>query len=73
MKFKIQQNSLKEAINIVQKAVSTRSTLPILKGILLIAKANELTLIGNDLQIGIETKCYAEVIETGSVVIDSKI
>lgn len=73
MKFICNQNELSQAINIVQKAVSTKSTLPVLKGIYLEAHNNQLRLVGNDLSIGIDTVLSANIESEGSVVISSKI
>lgn len=73
MKISIQQNTLSKAINIVQRGVSSRSTLPILSGILLRATKNELVLTGTDLELGIETKLECNVIEEGSIVLTSKL
>jgi len=67
------QRNLNNSVNIVQKAVSTKTTLPILKGILLEASNNKLKLVGNDLDIGIENTIDCEVIEEGSIVISSKL
>lgn len=60
------------AINIVQKGVSTRSSMPILEGILLEADEN-VKLTGYDLETGIECIFDADVIEKGSIVITSRI
>jgi DNA polymerase-3 subunit beta len=60
-----------DGINIVQKAVSTRTTLPILEGILLEAGEN-FKLTGNDLEIGIECYIDADIMEKGSIVINVK-
>lgn len=73
MKIRISQSGLMRGINVVQKAVPSISVMPILKGILLIAEDDSVKLVANDMQIGIETELDAEVIEPGSVVIDSKI
>jgi len=73
MKIVCKQKDLAGATNIVQKAVSSRTTLPILEGILLEASNGTLKLTGNDLSIGIEKKIDIEVIEPGSVVISSRL
>ncbi|AEB77200.1 DNA polymerase III subunit beta [Clostridium botulinum] len=73
MKFTCAKNKLQEAISIAQKAVTGKSPMPILQGIHLSAKNNELTLIGSDIDLSIETKIEAEVQEEGSIVVDSKI
>ncbi len=73
MKLNCSQHDLSSAINIVQKAVSSKTTLPILKGILLEATDGQLRLTGNDLSIGIETTIPAEIQTEGSIVVSSKL
>ncbi|SKA91409.1 DNA polymerase-3 subunit beta [Clostridium sp. USBA 49] len=73
MKFICEKNKLQEAIFTAQKAITGKSTMSILEGILLIAKDNELTLIGSDIDLSIETKIKVDVIEEGSIVVDSKL
>lgn len=73
MKFNTLKANLQEAISIAQKAVTGKSTMPILEGILIKAYNNTLTLVGSDADLGIETSCSAEVFEEGSVVVDSKL
>lgn len=71
MKIICSKDNLLEGINIVQKAVSTKTTLPILEGILLEAGV-EFKLTGNDLEIGIECVVDADIKRQGSVVINSR-
>ncbi|NLK65727.1 MAG: DNA polymerase III subunit beta [Tissierellia bacterium] len=73
MKVKINQNELNKAINIVQKAVSLRTPLPILSGILIEAKNNELILTATDLDLGIKTYSPCEIEEEGSIVVQSRL
>lgn len=73
MKFKCEKSSLQEAISISQKAVTGKSTIPVLEGIYISASKNEITLIGSDTDLSIETKLNGEVIEDGRIVVDSKI
>ncbi len=72
MKLICSKEILLNGINIVQKAVSTKTTLPILEGILINAD-NKFKLTGNDLEIGIECYVEADIRESGSIVINSKI
>ncbi len=72
MKIKIEQAELSNALNIVLKAVSTRTTVEILKNIYINAADGKITLIGNDLNIGIETTIEAEVIEAGRIVVSGR-
>jgi len=71
MKIICSQENLLEGINIVQKAVSTKTTLPILEGILLEAD-DKLKMTGNDLEIGIECYVDADVKRKGSIVLNAK-
>ncbi len=73
MKIITNKSSLLNSINIVQKAVPTKTTLPIIEGILFEAKNGKLKLIGTDLEIGIETIIDVDVILPGKIVLSSKI
>jgi len=74
MKFTCSQQQLSRAINTVSKAVTARTTIPILKGILLHAsKDGILSLSASDLDLSIEKKIEVHVEEEGSVVVLSKL
>lgn len=74
MKFTCQQSSLSKALTIVSKAVTSRTTIPILKGILLEVTADGfLKMSASDLDITIENKIAVENAEAGSIVIGSKL
>lgn len=73
MKIITNKISLLNGINIVQKAVPSKTTLPILEGILLEAKNGKLKITGTDLEIGIETTINVDVILPGRIVISSRI
>lgn len=73
LKIKVSQSNLSKCITIVQKGISSKTTLPILNGILLEAYNDKLKLTGTDLELGIESNLDCEVIEEGSVVITSRI
>ena len=55
MKIICNQKLLANKIGISQKAINGKTTLELLKGILLSAKDGQLKLTGYDLEIGIET------------------
>lgn len=73
MKFICSRNKLLEGISIVQKAVTGKTTLPVLEGILIATKKNELYLTATDLDLGIETKVNCEILVNGSVVLNSRL
>lgn len=70
MNLIINQKEFYSGIQIVQRAVSSKSTLPILKGIYMEAhKEKGVKLIGNDMEIGIEYWVNADIKEEGSIVL----
>lgn len=74
MKVICQQQQLSKALNVVTKAVTTRTTIPILKGILLEASSdNILKIAASDLDLSIEKKIKTPVLETGSIVVSSRL
>ena len=73
MKFKVMQRDLSKAISIVQKAVATKNTMDILKGIYFEIYEGKLLLASNNLEIGIQTSIPCEIYEEGSLVIEAKI
>lgn len=73
MKFTCDRNVLTEAINISQKAVASRSTLPVLEGLLIKAADGKVIITGNDLEIGIECILEAEIEYEGSIVVNSRL
>lgn len=73
MKLKINRKDLAKHISIVQKAISTRTTMQILEGILLIAKDNMLTLISSDEKLSIKTNLSTIINEEGSCVVNARL
>ncbi len=73
MKIVCKQKALAVSINTVQKAVSSKTTMPVLKGILIETQDDQLKLVGTDLELGIESYIDANIIKPGSIVISSKI
>lgn len=74
MKFQCNQGVLNKALNIVSKAVTSRTTIPILKGILLEVSADgKLKMSASDLDITIEETIEVENIEPGAIVVQSKL
>ncbi len=73
MKFTCSTASLSQAIARVSLAVSPKSTLPALEGILVTAKNNTLTLVGYNLELGITATLSAQVQEEGSIAIPAKL
>ncbi len=73
MKLICSKSNLLHGVNIVLKAVPTRTTMAILECILIDASANEIKLTANDMELGIETKIEGEIAERGVIALDAKI
>lgn len=73
MNFICSQKNLYNAVSTVQKAISTRTTIPILEGIFIKASNDSLELVGTNLDLGIEVNIEATIIEEGAIVLPSKI
>ena len=73
MRFSIDQPTFLEGVQTVQRAISTKSVLPpILSGIYIEAKDNEIYLKATDLEIGIEYVLPANVEENGASVLPAR-
>lgn len=73
MKLICSKSNLLHGVNIVSKAVPTRTTMAILECILIDASANEIKLTANDMELGIETKIEGEIAKRGIIALDAKI
>lgn len=80
MKFIIQRDRLIQSVNEVMKAVTSRTTIPILTGIKLTADSEGLTLTGSDSDISIQSFIpveedeheIVEVKESGAIVLNAR-
>jgi len=72
MKVIVLKQVLLDAINIVQRAIMAKATLPILEGIYIEAD-EKLKLIGNNHDLAIEYNLDADIMEKGSIVINARI
>ena len=73
MKLICSKSNLLHGVNIVSKAVPTRTTMAILECILIDASSDEIKLIANDMELGIETVIDGEIVENGIIALDAKI
>lgn len=73
MRLICSKTNLLYGINIVIKAVPTRTTMPILECILIDASTDKIKLIGNDTELGIETTIDGTIEEHGIIALDAKI
>lgn len=67
------KSKLIEGMNIVMKAISGKTTMMILECVVIEVKDNQIKLIANDLQLGIETLIDGEIKQEGSVAVGAKV
>jgi len=72
MEIKVSKENLVEGIQVVQNAVSQKSSLPILSNVLLEAENNQLRLTATDLDIGICATIEASIEEAGAITIPAR-
>lgn len=73
MKLTFQKDALLNGINIVLKAVPSKTTMSILECILIDATGSEIKLTANDMDLGIETKVEGTIDERGKIALDAKL
>lgn len=73
MKLICSKANLQKGVNIVQKAVPSKTTMSILECILIDASTNEIKFTANDMELGIETKVEGEILEKGIIAVDAKV
>lgn len=72
MKIKIQKDVMLAAVQVLQNAISTKSTLPILSNFLLETQKGRVYMAATDLDIGISLNLPIEVVEEGGIAIPAK-
>src|SRR5215210_3696154 len=73
MKLTCSREDLVAKLAIVSRAVSTRSSVQILAGILLRAEGGELRLAATDMELSLRTSVDAQVEDEGSVVVPGRL
>ncbi len=73
MKLICSKSDLLKGVNIVSKAVPSKTTMSILECILIDASTNEIKFTANDMELGIETKVEGEIVQKGIIAIDAKV
>jgi DNA polymerase III subunit beta len=72
MEFVVRKNDLLRELQLFQGIVERKNTIPILANVLIDAKADELTLLATDLEVGLRSKCAATITKPGSVTLPAK-
>lgn len=73
MKFEADKDVLAEAVNFVVRLLPQRASLPILSGVLIEAKSNQITLSVFDYEVSAKSSINANVISEGTVLVFGKL
>ncbi len=73
MKMICTKSNLLNGVQIVSKAVPSKTTMSILECILVDTRNGEIKLTANDMELGIETTIDGEIIDKGMIALDAKI
>src|SRR2546425_4902668 len=72
MELVVRKNDLLRELQLFQGIVERKNTIPILANVLMDAKADHVSLLATDLEVGLRSKCAATVAKTGSVTLPAK-
>ena len=73
MKINCSKSDLVKGVNIVLKAVPTKTTMPILECILIDATTDVIKLTANDMELGIETIIDGNITQRGMIALNAKL
>lgn len=73
MKVVCSKTNLLNGVQIVSKAVPSKTTMSILECILIEAASGNIKMTANDMELGIETNIEGDVIEKGTIALDARI
>ena len=73
MKITASKSELIKSINIVLRAVPSKTTMNILNCILIDASVDEIRLTANDMELGIETIVQGTILQRGIICLDAKL
>lgn len=73
MKFTVEKRLLNEAVTNLQRAVSSKTSIPALEGILIRSEENRLILTAYDLEIGMQTELPAIISALGAIILTAKL
>jgi DNA polymerase-3 subunit beta len=73
MKIVLLQSNFAKALNQVSRLVGTRTTLPVLSNILIVAEKGRITFSATDLEVGVSTHTVGKVEEEGSITLPARL
>jgi DNA polymerase III subunit beta len=72
MEFVVRKNDLLRELQLFQGIVERKNTIPILANVLMEAKGDEVRFLATDLEVGLRSKCKANVIKAGALTLPAK-
>ncbi len=73
MIFSVERTKLLEAVLKLQSIVGSKTSMPILEGILISAEQGKITLVAYNLEMGMKKEIYAKCDEEGDIVINARL
>ncbi len=73
MIFSVERTKLLEAVLKLQSVVGSKSSMPVLEGILISAEQGKITLVAYNLEMGMKKEIYAKCDEEGDIVINARL
>lgn len=73
MIFSVSRADLLDAVTKLQRVVGTKTSMPVLEGILISAEQGKVTLIAYNLEMGMKKEIYAHCEEAGDIVINARL
>lgn len=73
MIFTCERAKLLEAVSRLQRVVGSKTSMPVLEGILISAEQGKITLISYNLEMGMRKEIYAKCDEEGDIVINARL
>ena len=73
MIFSVERAALLDAVSKLQRVVGSKTSMPVLEGILISAEQGKVTLISYNLEMGMKKEIYAKCDEEGDIVINARL
>ena len=73
MKFTVSRDSFLEAVIKLSRVVGSKSTMPVLEGILISAEQGRITLVAYNLEMGMKKEIYCDCEKEGDIVIKARL
>ena len=73
MIFSVERAKLLDAVSKLQRVVGSKTSMPVLEGILISAEKGKVTLISYNLEMGMKKEIYAKCDQTGDIVINARL